>query len=57
MSLTNSMIFPQRKQAMWMILANGVVRHGMPVWSELPEPQRWQLVSYLSSLVPAGKSP
>jgi mono/diheme cytochrome c family protein len=38
------------------ILTNGVVRHGMPVWSKLPEPQRWQIVSYLKSLTPAGKS-
>jgi hypothetical protein len=27
----------------------------MPVWSKLPEPERWQIVSYLKSLVPAGK--
>ena len=39
------------------ILTNGVVRRGMPVWSNLPEPQRWQLVSYLKSLAPAPKSP
>jgi mono/diheme cytochrome c family protein len=32
------------------ILSNGVVRKGMPVWSKLPEPQRWQLVSYVKSL-------
>jgi len=37
------------------ILTNGVVRRGMPVWSKLPEPQRWQLVSYLKSLNPAPK--
>ncbi len=37
------------------ILTNGVVRRGMPVWSKLPEPQRWQLVSYLKSLTAAGK--
>jgi mono/diheme cytochrome c family protein len=41
------------------ILTNGVVRRGMPVWSKLPEPQRWQLVSYIKSLgvmraTPAG---
>jgi mono/diheme cytochrome c family protein len=36
------------------ILTNGVVRRGMPVWSKLPEPQRWQIVSYLKSLVPVG---
>jgi mono/diheme cytochrome c family protein len=39
------------------VLTNGVVRRGMPVWSKLPEPQRWQLVSYLKSLGPAEKSP
>jgi mono/diheme cytochrome c family protein len=32
------------------ILTNGVVRRGMPVWSKLPEQQRWQIVSYLKSL-------
>jgi len=32
------------------ILTNGVIRHGMPGWSKLPEPQRWQLVSFLKSL-------
>ena len=37
------------------ILTNGVVRRGMPVWSKLPEPQRWQLVSYLKSLSADGK--
>ncbi len=26
------------------LLTNGVVRKKMPVWSKLPEPQRWQLV-------------
>lgn len=32
------------------LLTNGVVRKGMPVWSKLPEPQRWQLIRYLKSL-------
>lgn len=32
------------------VLSNGVVRRGMPDWSKLPEPQRWQIVSYLKSL-------
>ncbi len=39
------------------ILTNGVVRRGMPVWSKLPEPQRWQIVTYLKSLAPAEKPP
>ena len=37
------------------ILTNGVVRRGMPVWSKLPEPQRWQIVTYLKSLGPTEK--
>ncbi len=39
------------------ILTNGVVRRGMPVWSKLPEPQRWQIVAYLKSLSSAGSLP
>jgi len=43
--------------ALFWLLTNGVVRRGMPVWSKLPEAQRWQLVSYLQTLkvdVPAA---
>jgi mono/diheme cytochrome c family protein len=36
--------------SLFCILSNAVVRKGMPVWSKLPEPQRWQLVSYIKSL-------
>jgi mono/diheme cytochrome c family protein len=36
--------------ALFWLLTNGVVRRGMPVWSKLPEPQRWQLVSFIKSL-------
>ena len=45
--------------AIFWILTNGVVRRGMPVWSKLPEPQRWQLVIYIKSLgvVPARSDP
>lgn len=40
------------------LLTNGVVRRGMPVWSKLPESQRWQLVRYLKSLsAPPEASP
>ena len=38
------------------VLTNGVVRRGMPVWSKLPEPQRWQLVSFLQSLNAPAKA-
>jgi mono/diheme cytochrome c family protein len=45
--------------AIFWILTNGVVRKKMPVWSKLPEPERWQLVSYIKSLerVPAEAKP
>jgi len=36
--------------ALFWILTNGVVRRGMPVWSKLPEQQRWQIVTYLRSI-------
>lgn len=36
--------------ALFWLLTNGAVRRGMPVWSRLPEPQRWQLVAYIKSL-------
>ena len=39
--------------ALFWIVTNGVVRRGMPVWSKLPEPQRWNLVSYIKTLKPA----
>ena len=42
------------------LLTNGVVRKKMPVWSKLPEPQRWQLVRYIKSLggtAPPAESP
>jgi mono/diheme cytochrome c family protein len=29
------------------ILTNGIVRRGMPAWSKLPEPQRWQIIAFL----------
>jgi mono/diheme cytochrome c family protein len=45
--------------AIFWVLTNGVVRKGMPVWSKLPEPQRWQLVSFIKSLgvAPAKEEP
>ena len=36
--------------ALFCVLTNGVIRRGMPGWSKLPEPERWQLVSFLESL-------
>lgn len=43
--------------AIFWVLTNGVVRRGMPVWSKLPEPQRWQLVRFIKSLGTAPTTP
>lgn len=34
-------------QIFW-VITNGMVRKGMPSWAKLPEPQRWQIVTYLT---------
>jgi mono/diheme cytochrome c family protein len=34
------------------LLVNGNLRRGMPSWSKLPDPERWQIISYLKSLGP-----
>ncbi len=36
--------------AIFWVLRNGDLRHGMPSFSHLPEPQRWQIVTYLKTL-------
>ena len=43
--------------AIFWMLTNGVVRRGMPVWSKLPEQQRWQIVTFLQSLKPQSLKP
>jgi mono/diheme cytochrome c family protein len=32
------------------VLTNGSVRHGMPSFAHLPEPERWQIITYIRSL-------
>ena len=55
-----SLLAPEVQQAtagtLFWVLTNGVVRRGMPVWSKLPEPQRWQLVTYIKTLSGPAKS-
>lgn len=33
------------------VLRNGSLRYGMPSFSHLPEPQRWQIITYVRSLL------
>jgi mono/diheme cytochrome c family protein len=32
------------------LLKNGELKKGMPTWSSLPEPTRWQIIAYVKSL-------
>jgi mono/diheme cytochrome c family protein len=32
------------------LLKNGALGKGMPSWSSLPEPSRWQIIAYVKSL-------
>lgn len=48
--LLPSVLKPAKPGEIYWILTNGVVRRGMPAWSKLPEPQRWQIVTWLKSL-------
>jgi len=49
-----SLLAPEVQNAtpgtLFWVITNGVVRKKMPVWSKLPEPQRWQLVRFIKSL-------
>ena len=36
--------------ALFWVLRNGSIMHGMPSFSHLPDEQRWQIVTYLKSL-------
>ncbi len=37
------------------LLRNGSLAKGMPTWSTIPEPERWQIIAFLRSL-PRGES-
>jgi mono/diheme cytochrome c family protein len=36
--------------ALFWVLKNGSLHHGMPSFAHLPEPQRWQIITFLRSL-------
>lgn len=36
--------------ALFWVLRNGSLHHGMPSFSHLPEPRRWQIITYIRSL-------
>lgn len=42
--------------ALFWVLRNGSLRHGMPSFSHLPEAQRWQIITYIRTLPERAKS-
>jgi mono/diheme cytochrome c family protein len=38
------------------VLRNGILSRGMPSWSMLPEPERWQIIAYVKNLGTAEQS-
>jgi len=49
-SLRSSHVRSASDGDLFWLLRNGSLAHGMPSWSLLPEPQRWQLIQYLRTL-------
>ncbi len=49
-----SLLAPEVQDAsdgmLFWVISHGNVRAGMPVWTKLPEPQRWQITAYVKSL-------
>jgi mono/diheme cytochrome c family protein len=48
--LRQSIVSQAPPGALYWILENGAIFHGMPSFAHLPEPQRWQIVTFLESL-------
>jgi mono/diheme cytochrome c family protein len=38
------------------LLKNGNLPKGMPTWSKIPEPMRWQIITFVKSLGPSAAS-
>jgi mono/diheme cytochrome c family protein len=36
------------------LLKNGNLRRGMPTWATIPEPMRWQIITYVKNLGPVS---
>jgi len=49
-ALRNADVHQASAGTLFWILKNGSLRHGMPSFAHLPEPQRWEIVTFLHSL-------
>jgi len=54
-----TLLSPKMKDAksgeLFWFITNGNLNNGMPSWSQLPKPQRWQIVTFLESRNSAGQ--
>ncbi|HXX46350.1 MAG TPA: c-type cytochrome [Candidatus Acidoferrales bacterium] len=55
-SLRTSYVQSAKDGELFWLLRNGILAHGMPSWSMLPEPSRWQIIAYVKSLGPSDGS-
>jgi mono/diheme cytochrome c family protein len=49
-SLRSNLVQHATDGEIFWVLRNGMLAHGMPSWSMVPEPSRWQIIAYLKSL-------
>jgi mono/diheme cytochrome c family protein len=55
-SLRNDRIQNAKDGEIFWLLKNGNLAKGMPTWAALPEPMRWQIITYVKSLGVEEKS-
>jgi mono/diheme cytochrome c family protein len=49
-SLRQAAVAQAKPGALFWVIENGAIYHGMPSFAHLPEPERWQIVTFLQSL-------
>jgi len=57
LSLRSNLVQHATDGEIFWVLRNGILAHGMPSWSFVPEPSRWQIIAYLKSLGPSDHAP
>jgi mono/diheme cytochrome c family protein len=54
-SLRTSVVEQATDGELFWLLKNGDLRHGMPSWSSVPEPERWQIVAFVKAQDPGRR--
>jgi len=55
-SLRSDVVQQATDGELFWVLRNGILGKGMPSWSAIPEPSRWQVIAYVKSLGVANSS-